>query len=624
NAHLNVGNFKAKAGDKFKMAGAVINTENADIEANQLLMESLLDTESGRHKSVSGGVDYNFVTEKFTIHGAASKGSHKSANIKEQTGIKATGTFTAKIDNVTHLKSAYIDAANGTLDTKRFIHEDIEEVNQRKQMGFSFSNLELSKEAGDAEVDAYYQSKNQKNRLKAGVSSGVQIITNSNISNLNRDLKNARKHVKNHKHYARVVVPIPGEAVGAVMGGFGKIGDGLKRAFDVLTDRKHVDSVPKFIRDEIKEDLRVYEEIQNATHLNDEEKEYGWNHYKAVKQAERYGQSYLAGKNEYSQVKIGNGTVQVDYTSIEHRDLARDLSKLITPQQDIPEDFDFDSIMTSFEDCFANEYKKTNLGSIVEDFDTSVQKTLIDSGLGISQPVNKSNVKPKTKAKEPIRKKAVQKKDTKRAKVEPELQPEETISYDDENHIETPYGDLPPDDPIRSIYDENQYNIYVTMLEGQHISRKEAEERIRTDAEKKLSGTYDFDDQYKKVFGEEYRELGVIHKIVGGFRLMGEGWDSLSEEHPYLVGGAQGALFMRALVAKFGKTVAFLGVSNVLGMNKEDMLGALNDSSNHELKAFEIKWGLTRDDSLWLASAFFTLATDKVAAKAVGGASSAL
>ncbi|MDP1975910.1 MAG: hypothetical protein Q8K37_08080, partial [Alphaproteobacteria bacterium] len=47
NAHLNVGNFKAKAGDKFKMAGAVINTENADIEANQLLMESLLDTESG-------------------------------------------------------------------------------------------------------------------------------------------------------------------------------------------------------------------------------------------------------------------------------------------------------------------------------------------------------------------------------------------------------------------------------------------------------------------------------------------------------------------------------------------------------------------------------------------------
>ncbi|MDP1974583.1 MAG: AHH domain-containing protein, partial [Alphaproteobacteria bacterium] len=42
------------------------------------------------------------------------------------------------------------------------------------------------------------------------------------------------------------------------------------------------------------------------------------------------------------------------------------------------------------------------------------------------------------------------------------------------------------------------------------------------------------------------------------------------------------------------------------------------------LKAFEIKWGLTRDDSLWLASAFFTLATDKVAAKAVGGASSAL
>ena len=102
--------------------------------------------------------------------------------------------------------------------------------NAPKQAEFGVTDVGFSRNSLFALVDASYQSKNQKGVLKAGASSGVQIVTQSDIGNLNRDLSNARELVKDHKHYVRVLVPIP------TKDGFESIWDDVK---ELVTSRQN-------------------------------------------------------------------------------------------------------------------------------------------------------------------------------------------------------------------------------------------------------------------------------------------------------------------------------------------------------------------------------------------------
>jgi hypothetical protein len=208
NANIIVDRFEARTPNALILEGATIKATDVKIIANALLMKSLVDTESGRNKAISGGLDLNLSTKALSGHIEGGKGSYSRGNVVEQTGITAIGEFIAEIGDLTHLQGAYIDAVNATLKTNRLIYGDVAEHDQFKQMDFGIGNIDFSRNSLFSMVDISRQTKNQKDRVKATVSSGVQIVTQSDISNLNRDLSKARELVKNHKHYVRVVVPV--------------------------------------------------------------------------------------------------------------------------------------------------------------------------------------------------------------------------------------------------------------------------------------------------------------------------------------------------------------------------------------------------------------------------------
>jgi hypothetical protein len=335
NAHIDVQTFTAKTPNTLTLEGANIVAKDVKIQAHALLMKSLTDTENGRNKSISGGIDLNLATGQLSGHVEGSKGSYNCAKVNEQTGITALGEFIAEIGDVTHLQGAFIDATNGVLQSKRFIHEDMQEHDQNKQIGFGIGCFDFSRNSAFIMPDIKYASRNQKGVLKAGVSSGVQIVTQSDISTLNRDLSRAREIVKDHKHYVRVVVPIP-TGMEKAKNALEAVGQDLRSAFDYLCNNRNaaVDPIPQFVKNEIKEDLEAHEYINNREDLSGDEKDYLWHYYKAVKQAERYGAGYLSGKdfnghNRYGEVKIVNGTVEINYTVYEKEVFAEKLAERI-------------------------------------------------------------------------------------------------------------------------------------------------------------------------------------------------------------------------------------------------------------------------------------------------------
>jgi hypothetical protein len=214
NSHIDVQTFEAITPGTITIEGANINATDVKLVAHALRMRSLVDTEKGKHKAISGGLDYNMASGGLSGHIEGSRGHHSYAQVGEQTGIKALGTFIAEIGDMTHLQGAFIDAVNGTLKTARFQYEDVEEHKKSKDINFGIGSFEFMRNSLFVKPDTItpdigFSSQNRKERLKSGVSSGVQIITQSDISGLNHDLSKARELVKNHKHYVRVVVPIP-------------------------------------------------------------------------------------------------------------------------------------------------------------------------------------------------------------------------------------------------------------------------------------------------------------------------------------------------------------------------------------------------------------------------------
>ncbi|MDP3533153.1 MAG: hemagglutinin repeat-containing protein [Alphaproteobacteria bacterium] len=297
NSHIVVDRFEARTPNTLTLEGATIKATDVKIIANALLMKSLVDTESGRNKAISGGLDLNLANGQLSGHVEGSKGSYSKAKVNEQTGITALGEFIAEIGDLTHLQGAYIDAVNSTLKTARFLHNNVEEYDRSKQTSFDTGSFNIkkfdmpgSKKDAPAKqdqnnapktdfgitdvgfsrnslfalVDASYQSKNQKGVLKAGASSGVQIVTQSDIGNLNRDLSQARELVKDHKHYVRVLVPVgdPSEFIETLKEMFSDV-QGLFQSAETKRERQEIKAY-KQIFDAIEErdDLTQTEKVQ--------------------------------------------------------------------------------------------------------------------------------------------------------------------------------------------------------------------------------------------------------------------------------------------------------------------------------------------------------------------------
>jgi adhesin HecA-like repeat protein len=330
NAHINVKKFKLNTPGTFKLEGANINAEEVEIVAHALIMRSLVDTETGHHRSISGGLDLNLGTYALSgsLHGC--NGRSYKANVNEATGIKAIKKFMGEIGNTTHLQGAFIEAANGVLNSPNFTHSEIAEADQSRQISYGVANLGFANNSAFVMPEGGRQSRNQKGVLRSSVSSGVQIITQSNLNNLIRDLEHARKITKKHKHYNRVVIPIPGHFVDS---GFKSIGKSLTSAAKHLCGRENED-IPEFVKKEIAEDEKAYEALQKREDLSDDEKDRLFRTYKAHKDAERYGIGYLTGSDKdgfamHGEVHYENGNFEVRFAVYEKEVFAQKLAQSI-------------------------------------------------------------------------------------------------------------------------------------------------------------------------------------------------------------------------------------------------------------------------------------------------------
>ncbi len=206
------GELATKSGEDTTITGGNLEGDTVRMDVgNKLTLASIQDTYQGKSEggaiSTSGNVAYN-------------RSSTNRAWVDNQSSIRGKQLVDIKAGKATHLKGAVIDSSEGdvALHSTEVTYENLQNRDNSSGVGVLFNTgLGIDPKTGKVQTapqesvkgvgDVNFERGRKEGVSRATIGKGI-IITNSNISNLNRDIAKAQQIVKDKQTHVRVVIPI--------------------------------------------------------------------------------------------------------------------------------------------------------------------------------------------------------------------------------------------------------------------------------------------------------------------------------------------------------------------------------------------------------------------------------
>ncbi len=205
------GELATKSGEDTTITGGNLEGDTVRMDVgNKLTLASIQDTYQSKSEggaiSTSGNVAYN-------------RGSTNRAWVDDQSSIRGKQSVDIKAGKATHLKGAVIESKGDlALVSPEITYENLQDRDNSSGVGASFNTgLGIDPKTGKVQTapqesvkgvgDVNFERGRKEGVSRATIGKGI-IITNSNISNLNRDIAKAQQIVKDKQTHVRVVIPI--------------------------------------------------------------------------------------------------------------------------------------------------------------------------------------------------------------------------------------------------------------------------------------------------------------------------------------------------------------------------------------------------------------------------------